>query len=249
LSPANVRFFLACASSELATVSDTSSSGRSDDLDERQRFAAIVQAARDGDEQAWGELIGECRDYLLLIANADLDRGLQAKFGASDFVQQTMLAAHQHLAQFRGQTSEEFRGWLRQILINDVYRVRRQFFAAQQRDVGRELRIDDSQIGQPPLFDGQCTPGTDAVTREQARALQIAMAQLPEDYQRVIRLREWDELSFPDIGQRMNLSEDAARKLWRRAIVKLESMLQPVIGLDFASDAPRSNRADDEQVP
>jgi RNA polymerase sigma-70 factor (ECF subfamily) len=227
-------------------VSDGLSSGESDEHDDRQRFAAVLRAARGGDDRALGELIGRCRDYLLLIANADLDQSLQAKFGASDFVQQTLLAAHEHFEQFRGQTNEEFKGWLRQILLNDVYRARRQFFQAQQRDVGREQQIDDSQAHPPALFDRECTPGTDAMVREQARALESAMAKLPDDYQRVIRLREWDDMTFPEIGKQMDLSEDAARKLWRRAIVKLESILQPMIGLDFAADTQGLDQADDE---
>jgi RNA polymerase sigma-70 factor (ECF subfamily) len=231
----------------MAIMSDAPGRCDSDEADERRRFAATLQAARAGNERALGELIGRCRDYLLLIANADLDGGLQAKFDASDFVQQTLMAAHEHFGQFRGQTNEEFKGWLRQILVNDVNRVRRQFYVAQQREVGREHRIDDSQVQQPPLFDGQYTPGTDAVAREQARVLESAMAQLSDDYQRVIRLREWDELTFPEIGQQMNLSEDAARKLWRRAIVKLESILQPIFGMDFAIDTKRPDLPDDDR--
>ncbi len=69
----------------------------------------LILAAQAGDEAALGFLMQHCRDYLLLIANEEQDRGLQAKFGASDYVQQTLLAAYENIQQFRGQTAEEFR--------------------------------------------------------------------------------------------------------------------------------------------
>jgi RNA polymerase sigma-70 factor, ECF subfamily len=192
-----------------------------------RRFAELMAAARSGDDAALSALVGECRDYLLLIANKGLDQGLQAKLGASDHVQETLLAAHQNLGQFRGQTPEEFRGWLRQILLNDMHQARRRYFGTGQRDVQREQSINDSVARPGPLVDAQLTPGSDAVVREEARLLEEALAQLPENYRQVIRLRDWDELTFPQVGERMGISEEAARKLWRRAILKLESLLGP----------------------
>jgi RNA polymerase sigma-70 factor (ECF subfamily) len=201
-----------------------------DDGEPAADFGQLLKAAQSGDGAALEVLIGEYRDYLLLIANEGLDRGLQAKLGASDHVQETLLAAHRHLDQFRGQTPEEFRGWLRQILLNDMHQARRRFFGTGQRDVQREQSIDDSLAQPVPLVDAQLTPRSDAVAREEARLLEVALGQLPENYRQVIRLRDWDELTFPEVGARMGISEEAARKLWRRAIVKLEGLLGPSSG-------------------
>lgn len=192
-------------------------------------FGELVAAARAGEIAALSSLLEQCRDYLLLIANEDIDRGLQAKLGASDFVQQTLLAAHQNFRQFRGTSGEEFKGWLRQILHNDLNQARRYFFATARRSIDREHRLDDSQIVQPSIIDAMHTPGTDAMHKEEVRTLESALSSLPDDYRHVIRLRNWDELSFGEIGRRMNLSEDAARKLWYRAILKLQSQLQSVL--------------------
>jgi RNA polymerase sigma-70 factor (ECF subfamily) len=189
-------------------------------------FGELVAAAQSGEVAALHSLLEQCRDYLLLIANEDIDRGLKAKLGASDFVQQTLWAAHQNFHQFRGTSGEEFKGWLRQILRNDLNQARRHFFATARRNVDREHRLDDSQIVQPSIIDAMHTPGTDAMHQEEVRSLETALANLPEDYRQVIRLRNWDELPFAEIGRRMNLSEDAARKLWYRAIVKLQAQLQ-----------------------
>jgi RNA polymerase sigma-70 factor (ECF subfamily) len=47
--------------------------------------------ARKGSREALGRLLETCRPYLLLVANNELDRDLQAKAGASDLVQETFI--------------------------------------------------------------------------------------------------------------------------------------------------------------
>ncbi len=39
----------------------------------------MIQLAKNGDQDAVGDLVAECSDYLKLIANHDFDRNLQAK--------------------------------------------------------------------------------------------------------------------------------------------------------------------------
>ena len=47
----------------------------------------------------------------------------------------------------------------------------------------------------------------------------------PEDRQ-VVMLRQWHEFEFAEIGQRMGLSEDAARMRFQRALPKLARKLE-----------------------
>ncbi len=190
-------------------------------------FMQLVLAAQNGDPTALGQLIEQCRDYLLLIANEDISPELHGKFGASDFVQETMMIAHQKFPQFRGQTPAELKGWLRQILRNDLLRARRRFVTAQSRDVWREQRLDDSQRPNLSIKDANDTPSTAALAAEEARILKEAMARLPENYRRAIWLREWEDRSYPEIGAQLGISEEAARKLCRRALDKLEDFLKP----------------------
>jgi DNA-directed RNA polymerase specialized sigma24 family protein len=82
-------------------------------------------------------------DYLRLLARLQLDSRLQAKLDASDVVQQTLLQAHEHRAQFRGESEAELAGWLRTILGNVLAAAIRRF-AADARDLGRERSLQDS---------------------------------------------------------------------------------------------------------
>jgi RNA polymerase sigma-70 factor (ECF subfamily) len=58
-------------------------------------------------------------------------------------------------------------------------------------------------------------------------AVVAVLGRLSADHQTVLRLRYWDDLSFPQIGERLSRSEDAVRKLWLRALRQLQAELLP----------------------
>jgi RNA polymerase sigma-70 factor (ECF subfamily) len=66
------------------------------------------------------------------------------------------------------------------------------------------------------------SPSGHAMARERDEQLERALGNLPDHYRRVILLRHRDNLSFAEIGDVMQLSENAARKLWWRAIERLQ---------------------------
>ncbi len=63
--------------------------------------------------------------------------------------------------------------------------------------------------------------------REDEERLEAALAQLPEEQRRVIHLRHRDRKSFAEVAAILGRSEDAAQKLWARAIQKLREILGP----------------------
>ena len=190
----------------------------------RLGFQQKLHQARDGDDSIMGQLLQQYRDYLLMIANREVDPAVQNKVAPSDIVQESLLTAHQEFAQFVGKSEGELRAWLRQILINDVYQAGRKF-RAKKRAVDRERPIVFTSSLDRGIADVANTPRTDALANEEAQTLQKAMEQLSGEHQEVIRLRNWQDLSFAEIGEQMDRSPDAARKLWSRAIMNLQSRL------------------------
>jgi RNA polymerase sigma-70 factor, ECF subfamily len=207
----------------MATQDHPSSVLRSDIED----LGSILCSAREGNTPALEVLHAQCHKYLLLIANRELDGPLRAKLGPSDLVQETLLCAQLNLGQFQGQSVGELRAWVRAILINKLRTARRRFRRGSMRDLARESPLDAGLEGQGPihaLVDGD-TPSRQAVACEQNSRLAAAIESLPEDYRLAILMRNFDRSSFAEIGQSLNRSEAAARKLWLRAIERLGKLL------------------------
>jgi DNA-directed RNA polymerase specialized sigma24 family protein len=74
------------------------------------------------------------------------------------------------------------------------------------------------------------SPSAIAVATEEQRLLDNALAKMPIHYVGVIRLRNLEYRSFPEIGTALNLSADSARKLWERAVERLTRELNSCHG-------------------
>jgi RNA polymerase sigma-70 factor, ECF subfamily len=180
-----------------------------------------LQAARQGSREAMGKLLEACRAYLLLVANRELPVDLRAKGGASDLVQETFLDGHRHFSRFKGETEEELLAWLRGILLNNLSMFDRYYRQAAKRRIAREASLERSrESGQEALSLSASTPSPSwhVVAREEADALDEAIARLPDDCRRIIVLIHLENLSFAAAAEAMNRSVDAARRLWGRAV-------------------------------
>jgi RNA polymerase sigma-70 factor (ECF subfamily) len=189
----------------------------------------LARARRDG-EAAFGELLELYRNYLHLLARAQIGRDLRSKVDPSDLVQETFLAAHRDFARFRGTTEGELVAWLRQILAARLADMVRRHLKAKSRDARLERRLADeldhsSQALERGLVTLQLSPSEQAHRREQAVLLADALKTLPPDYEEVIVLRHLEGLRFPDIAPRMGRSLDSVEKLWVRALARLRRTL------------------------
>ncbi len=79
--------------------------------------------------------------------------------------------------------------------------------------------------------DHDLTPCTYWIVRERVDALRESLLRLPADEQAVIGLRHFDALPFEEVGRRMGRSPEAARKLWSRALTRLQRMLAVTEGV------------------
>jgi RNA polymerase sigma-70 factor, ECF subfamily len=200
---------------------------------ENYGFAAEVSAAQRGDAVALGRVLEVFRPYLLAVANQDLPAELWGKCGGSDMVQETLLEAHRGFEGFDGSRPDELRAWLRGILRHNLKDWKRRFGYAERRSIHREQSLHAGSAGRSlaaELVDPDPTPGTSAADREEAAAIDAAIERLTTDERAVIILRNRDHLSWEEVGRRLERSPDAARMLWKRAILRLQPMLEPFGG-------------------
>jgi RNA polymerase sigma-70 factor (ECF subfamily) len=204
----------------------SSASARS--VDPRQ----LLVDARRGVVDRLGALLELYRNYLILLAQSQLDRKLRPRLGPSDVVQETMLEAHRDFHQFRGATEAEFLCWLRQVLANNLARAIEKHVFAEKRDVRREVSIDqihaqldrsNSQLSLT-LEGRQELPSARVERREREVVLADLMSKLTPRHREVLVLRNLQGLRFDEIAKRMNRSLPAAKMLWLRAIKQLRGL-------------------------
>jgi RNA polymerase sigma-70 factor (ECF subfamily) len=189
-----------------------------------QNGELLLAAARGGSLEALGQSLEACRRYLLAIADRQLDPDLRAKGGASDLVQETFLEAQRDFKQFQGSSPDEFRAWLRQVLLHNVGAFTRRFRTTSKRAIALEIALsaDGSAAGVGDgLAESNLSPSAVAIEHEQGFALRRALERLPEESRRIVMLRFEEGRSFEEIGLLTDRSPAAARKAWSRAMERL----------------------------
>jgi RNA polymerase sigma-70 factor (ECF subfamily) len=134
------------------------------------------------------------------------------------------LNVHRSLGRFVDQGTGSFHAWLERIVDRRITDVLRQYVGTARRGLAHEVS------GPQPLSGSrrparQPTPSVVAVGEELRRAIEAAIAQLPEDYRRVLRLVQGEGLTLAEAGDRMGRSAGAAKQLYSRALGRLRRLV------------------------
>jgi RNA polymerase sigma-70 factor (ECF subfamily) len=176
-----------------------------------------LKAATGGDLAARWRVLEACRDYLRLVVRRGRWSNAAGLPATSDLVQGTVVDAWRQFSKFRGRSPGELRAWLKAMLIHASLNARRRPGAA---PIGC-----GSEAGAVPASGP--SPSQAAQAEMSREALDAALGGLAERHRTVIHLRVWDRLSFAEIGVRMEVSEDAARMMYGRALAKLRESMRP----------------------
>jgi RNA polymerase sigma-70 factor (ECF subfamily) len=174
-------------------------------------------------------VVAHYEPYLRMLARTQMRKQYQAKLGASDIVQQTLLQAVQNLDGFRGTTEAEFRGWLRQILARHLCHLDRDLHR-DKRDVRREQsmeqRLAQSSIRLQALLAGEGpTPSQNAAMTENVVRLAQAVERLPEAQRDAIRMHYLEGMKLGEVAERLSKSTSAVAGLLHRGMKTLREHL------------------------
>src|SRR5262245_12272542 len=194
-------------------------------------LSRLIEGARAGQEAARTRLLESFRPYLELLARTGIGAALRSKADAADLVQDTLLRAHQHFAQFRGAGEKQLAAWLRRILARCLADLGRRYREADARQVDRERSLQDAldassaSLGAMIAVRGN-SPSQSAMRREMTVVLAEALAALPDDQREVLMMRSIQERDWPDVAGALQRSEGAARMLWARALKQLRPLIE-----------------------
>lgn len=193
----------------------------------------LLATAQNGAPESLGQLLELYRNYLGLLASAQIDRKLKVRCSPSDIVQETFLEAHRDFHQFSGRSEAEFLGWLRRILVNNLLRAFERHVTTQRRCVRREISLQEMGDSldrstarlEAVLADGQASVSSQLRRQESAMMLAEQLKKLAPDYREVLVLRHLQGLPFADVAEQMGRSPGAVRMLWLRAIAQLRERM------------------------
>jgi RNA polymerase sigma-70 factor (ECF subfamily) len=204
--------------------------------DEVHEVEQLIRAARGGCRESMEKLIAASRGFLWSVALREVPSDLRPKVSASDLVQESLLEAHRDFARFDGSNQHQFYAWLKRILRNNLSNSQRRYKG--KRELKREVPLgtftdDSEQMAELPHSDP--SPSKVVMSAEREKQVEEALAKLRSVYREVISLRHREHLSFSEIALQLKRSEPSVRKIWSRAIERLQQEL------DAGSDSSGGN--------
>lgn len=192
----------------------------------------LLEQARNGNADSLGQLLRNYFRYLNSLSQGHIDQRIRMRVSPSDIVQETLLEAHRDFQNFVGTSLEEFTGWLRKILFNNLATAIESHLLAAKRDVRKQRSLDEQANSnqtfaqlKKTLDANVSSPSSPLHRDEWLNQLSNAINQLPEVYCRVIQLRHFEGLSFNEIAERIGRTPGATRMLWVRAVEKLKHVM------------------------
>jgi RNA polymerase sigma-70 factor (ECF subfamily) len=180
---------------------------------------------RDASGREWP--LERYHDYLHLLSRVGLNPRLRTLADSTDVVQQTLLRAHERIAQFRGSEEAELLAWLRAILVRQLADLARR---AGQPDWERrrslEAGLEQSSARLVSwLADEQPSPSEHVQRREQLLRLTEALARLPRDQRTALELHHLEGLTVMEVGRRMTRSAGSVAGLLHRGLKSLRAYM------------------------
>ncbi len=174
-----------------------------------------------GDRQALDRLLERDLPWIRDFVHRRMGPLLRAKEETDDVIQETALELLRYGPRFALSSREHFRALLAR-MVENVLRGQHDRFTAYKRAASREQPLTAGQVLHLGRFaDSAERPSRLAEAAEWQSLVRLGLELLAPEDREVILLREWDGLSFAEVGSRAGVTEEAARKRFTRALVRL----------------------------
>ncbi|MDQ6860108.1 MAG: sigma-70 family RNA polymerase sigma factor [Verrucomicrobiota bacterium] len=176
----------------------------------------LMQLVRDGDMAAFEQLVEQHQALVI----GTVGRMLGNNADVEDVAQQVFVRVWKSAKRYEPRA--KFTTWLlkitRNLVFNELRRRKRHATTPLQPNIeGEELQIADQR---------QQTPAASALDDELQRAIDSAIAELPESQRLAVVLRRYEELSYEEIAEVLKQSVPAVKSLLFRARTELRARLK-----------------------
>lgn len=187
-------------------------------------FAELISKATDGCRTSLERLLMANYSRLHRYLKPKIPKVLDGVAGPDDIVQQAFTQVFLKIDTFEGTTEAAFNKWMNVIADNQLQDAIKLRMRKKRGGERRRVMLDNPESGLQ-LLDllsaDQSTASRQLSKKEALQAMHVCIAELPEDYRDVIRLRYFEGASVPEIAKQLNKSTGAIRGILDRARAKL----------------------------
>ena len=176
----------------------------------------LVESAIKENPDAFGEIVKRWERKIFALCFGMLSREEDAR----DAAQETFIAAYRNLANFRGEAKVS--SWLHRIAVNQCLTKRR------RTKVRAESYLEDINEGNDANFatPSHLSPARTAEQNERLRLVRLAVEALPVELRQVIIMKEFEELTFQQISESLELPLSTVKSRLYTALKQLRMKLE-----------------------
>jgi RNA polymerase sigma-70 factor (ECF subfamily) len=179
-----------------------------------------------GDEEALHALLEHNLPFVQQLVRRKLGDRLRWKTETGDVVQEAVLEFLRNGPRFVVSDEHHFRSLLVRVVQN-VITGQHRWFTARRREMNLEQPLpSDSVLELDPAVRSVTRPSEAAARSENQALLRLALELLEPEERDLILLRDWDGLSFPEIGERLGVQPNAVRMRYARALPILADQVE-----------------------
>jgi RNA polymerase sigma-70 factor (ECF subfamily) len=176
----------------------------------------LVELAVTENPEAFGEIVKRWERKIFALCFGMLSREDEAR----DAAQETFIAAYRNLPNFRGEARVS--SWLHRIAVN-------QCLTKQRRTKTRsETYLDDEGNGEEKFFVAPTSKSPARITEQNERLSHVRQAvnSLPVELKQVIVMKEFEELTFQEISDTLELPLSTVKSRVYTALKQLRMKLE-----------------------
>ena len=175
----------------------------------------IVERALTGDAEAFGEIVRRWERRIFALSFGMLGREEDAR----DATQETFLAAFRNLRAFRGDAKVS--SWLHRIAVNQCITRQRRAKVRNESTLEMEEEKHASSFAAPVRY----SPSRVVERLEATAAVRQAVNSLPLELRQVVVMKEFEELTFKEIAEALDLPLSTVKSRLYTALKQLQMRL------------------------
>ena len=200
----------------------------------------LLQRWNGGDERALQELLQLHLPWIQAHVEKRLGGLVRAKEETADVVQDALVEFLRYGPRFNVSSEAHLRFLLGRIAEN-VLRDRHDFFTRRRRQVARERPLPEETVLELDAGSRDSVRPDRALEKKQWQAwVRLALELMDPEEREVIVLRQWDDLEFAEIAEKIGGTADAARMRFQRALPKLAQKIRQLQRGEFGELALQS---------